>query len=162
MFIVVWEFSIFFGIWFLVFRFGFDVVFRFSYVGTTFFSIWAALISNSCKLISNSCKLISNSCETSLSSTCHCWRSSRNLIVEMSKFIGFACGFWYWSNFFPVFRFWMIFFYGFVVSNRPQYLPQYASWHLDCILVVIVIDEFDWIQFTCRQECNNLLTSASL
>lgn len=23
--------------------------------------------------------------------------------------------------------FWMIFFYGFVVSNRPQYLPQYAS-----------------------------------
>lgn len=30
------------------------------------------------------------------------------------------------------------FFYGFVVSNRPQYLPQYASWHLDCILVVIV------------------------
>ena len=131
-------FHFFFGVWFLVFRFGFDVVFRFSYVGTTFFSTWAALISNSFKLISNSCKLISNSCETSLFSTCHCWRSSRNLIVEMSKFIGFACGFWYWSNFFPVFRFWMIFFYGFVVSNRPQYLPRYASWHLDCILVVIV------------------------
>ena len=152
----------FFGIWFLVFRFGFDVVFRFSYVGTTFFSIWAALISNSCKLISNSCKLISNSCETSLSSTCHCWRSSRNLIVEMSKFIGFACGFWYWSNFFPVFRFWMIFFMvlWFLIDPNTS-----LNMHPDIWIAYwwsLSGDEFDWIQFTCRQECNNLLTSASL
>lgn len=91
-----------------------------------------------------------------------CWRSSRNLIVEMSKFIGFACGYWYWSNFFPVFRFWMIFFMvlWFLIDPNTS-LNMYPDiwiaywWSLSG-------DKFDWIQFTCRQECNNLLSSASL
>ena len=45
--------------------------------------------------------LISNSCETSVFSTCqNRIRSIRVLRTRMWTFIGFACGFRFWSNFF--------------------------------------------------------------
>ena len=40
-------------------------------------------------------------------------------------FDGFVCGFRFWPNCFSVFRFCMIFFFGFAVSNTPQCPPQY-------------------------------------
>ena len=38
-------------------------------------------------------------------------------------FDGFVCGFRFWPNLFAVLRFWMIFFFGFAVSNTPQCPP---------------------------------------
>ena len=36
----------------------------------------------------------------------------------------FVFGFRFWPNFLAALRFWMIFFFGFAVSNIPQCLPQ--------------------------------------
>ena len=51
------------------------------------------------------------------------------LITGIWKCIGldsFASRFWFWSNFFGVFRFWMIIFYGSAVSNRPRCPASYS------------------------------------
>ena len=42
----------------------------------------------------------------------------------VSVFDGLVCGFRFWPNFFAVLRFWMIFFFGFAVSNIPQCPPR--------------------------------------
>ena len=46
------------------------------------------------------------------------------LVTIVSVFDGFVCGFRFWPNFFAVLRFWMIFFFGFAVSNIPQCPPR--------------------------------------
>ena len=50
-----------------------------------------------------------------------------NWDMKMYRFWKFSCGFRFWSSFFSVFRFLMIFFYGFAVSNKPQCPPPFQS-----------------------------------
>ena len=66
--------------------------------------------------------LISNSRETSVFSTYqNRIRSIRVLRTRMWTFIGFACGFRFWSNFFCSFAVVDDFFDSFEVSNRPSH-----------------------------------------
>ena len=57
------------------------------------------------------------------------------LVTIVSVFDGFVCGFRFWPNFFAVLRFWMIFSFGFAVSNILRCPPPYD----DAILAQFVV-----------------------
>ena len=73
------------------------------------------------------------------------------LVTTVSVFDGFVCGFRLWPNFFAVLQFWMIFSFGFAVSNIPQCPP------LDCSGRKI----YPWIRLSTCANRVRLQTSRS-